>query len=63
MAVPTCQGLSGARRERNSNKHKRLFLPNESDALKVVPQYRHPSPFVYMRDQLSLGRILQLNAF
>ncbi|CAK0734199.1 hypothetical protein CVIRNUC_000397 [Coccomyxa viridis] len=33
MAAPAQRAVSGARRERNSNKHKRLFLPNEPGGL------------------------------
>ncbi len=36
MAAPAQRGVSGARRERNSNKHKRLFLPDEPGGLKVL---------------------------
>jgi hypothetical protein len=35
MAAPAQRAVSGARRERNSNKHKRLFLPNEPGGLTV----------------------------
>ena len=35
MAAPAQRAVSGARRERNSNKHKRLFLPNEPGGLIV----------------------------
>ncbi len=34
MAAPAARA-SGARRERNSNKHKRLFLPDEPGGLRV----------------------------
>ncbi|CAL8466932.1 g6468 [Coccomyxa elongata] len=33
MAAPAVRVVSGARRERNSNKHKRLFLPGEPGSL------------------------------
>ncbi|BDA40764.1 probable chromodomain-helicase-DNA-binding protein 4 at N-terminal half [Coccomyxa sp. Obi] len=33
MAAPAVRVVSGARRERNSNKHKRLFLPGEPGGL------------------------------
>jgi hypothetical protein len=35
MAAPAQRAVSGARRERNSNKHKRLFLPGEPGGLTV----------------------------
>ena len=35
MAAPAQRAVSGARRERNSNKHKRLFLPGEPGGLMV----------------------------
>ena len=35
MAAPALRVVSGARRERNSNKHKRLFLPDEPGGLTV----------------------------
>ena len=38
MAAPAVRVVSGARRERNSNKHKRLFLPGEPGGLTVTPQ-------------------------
>ncbi len=37
MAAPAQRAVSGARRERNSNKHKRLFLPGEPGGLTVSP--------------------------
>ena len=37
MAAPAQRAVSGARRERNSNKHKRLFLPGEPGGLIVSP--------------------------
>jgi len=44
MAAPAARA-SGARRERNSNKHKRLFLPDEPGGLRVrappVPDRAH----------------------
>lgn len=36
MAAPAVRVVSGARRERNSNKHKRLFLPGEPGGLTVT---------------------------
>ncbi len=36
MAAPALRVVSGARRERNSNKHKRLFLPDEPGGLTVT---------------------------
>ena len=42
MAAPAQRAVSGARRERNSNKHKRLFLPGEPGGLIVsLPACMH----------------------
>ena len=41
MAAPAQRAVSGARRERNSNKHKRLFLPGEPGGL-IVSSNHHP---------------------
>lgn len=45
MAAPAQRAVSGARRERNSNKHKRLFLPGEPGGLMVGTGSRTRSPF------------------
>lgn len=53
MAAPALRVVSGARRERNSNKHKRLFLPNEPGGLTVIAAAAHTLDLTAARAILS----------